>query len=84
MLYAYNNSKSASLVAWRCSNCFVSYAPKVNYTILVIGVPISDSGNAEALQAITQASTLDAYTAANDLVEAVYTTNNCVQGVFSV
>jgi hypothetical protein len=84
MLYAYNNSKSAAQVAWRCQNCFISYAPKVNYTILVFGVPQSDSGNAQALQAVNQGNTLDAFNAANTLVEAVYKSNNCLQGIFSV
>lgn len=84
MLYAYNNSKSASVVSWRCSNCFVTYAPKVNYTILVFGVPMSDFGNSQALAAVTQANTLDQFTDANDLVDSVYTNNLCLQGAFSV
>ena len=84
MLYAYNNTKSASLVSWRCSNCFVSYAPRVNYTILVFGVPMSDLGNTDALSQINQANTLDQFTAANDLVESVFDQNLCIQGAFSV
>lgn len=84
MLYAFNTTTSAATVSWRCSNCFVSYAPRTNYTLLVFGVSMADSGNPESLAAINQANTLDAYSAANTLVEAVYAQNACVQGVFSV
>ena len=49
MLYVYNNTRSSALVSWRCSTCFVTYAPKVNYTLLVIGVPLNDWGNSDAL-----------------------------------
>jgi hypothetical protein len=80
MLYAYNNTRSASVVSWRCSNCFVTYAPKVNYTILVFGVPQSDSGNADALSQVTQENTLDLYPAANDLVDGTFNQNLCLQG----
>jgi hypothetical protein len=84
MLYAFNSTASAATVSWRCSNCFVSYAPRTNYTLLVFGVSMSDQGNAEALAPINQGSTLDAYSTANSLVEATYAQNACVQGVFSV
>jgi hypothetical protein len=78
MLYAFNSTASAATVSWRCSNCFVSYAPRTNYTLLVFGVSMSDSGNPEALAAISQGNTLDEYSAANSLVEATYTQNACV------
>ena len=84
MLYAFNTTTSSATVSWRCSNCFVSYAPRTNYTILVFGVSMSDSGNPEALAPINQANTLHSYSAANTLVEGVYAQNACVQGVFSV
>ena len=53
MLYAYNTTRSSALASWRCSTCFVTIAPKVNYTLLVISVPLSDTGNPSALSQIT-------------------------------
>ena len=83
MIYVYNSTQSAIGNSWRCSNCFVSYNYRVPYSILVIGVPYSSYGNPSLLQSFNPANTIDAFTASNDLVDQLYSQNNCLQGAFA-
>lgn len=84
MVYAYNRIQSAQNNSWRCQFCFVTTSVAQGaYNILVVGVPLSSAGNSTQLASLTQAGTVDQYNEANTMVDAIYSGNPCLGGVFS-